>query len=130
MRIQTIKDGPKNVSVTVKGFCGGNFSPALILDITKLAAPTVGWKGLRLDSAVWAIQEKMGLYLWWGDKGDSESLLVLPMESRNAMRFDEGIPSPRISDGWEGKVYLSNFKFATVGEKFAAFFVLLDFDKQ
>ena len=129
MRVQTIKDGEKNLSIVIKGFCKGDFPTTLALDIKDYKEPPGGWHGLRLDSAIWAIQEKMGLYLWWGDQ-DSEKSLILPMESRNGMRFDEGIPSPRLKDGWKGQILLSNFKFETVNMPFAAFFILLDFDKQ
>ena len=99
-----------------------------ILELDKLEPPREGWKGLRLDSAVWAIQEKMGLYLWWEDPKGEEAL-VLPMESRNSVRFDEGIPSPRVENGWAGKMYLSSFRCED-GPLPKGFFVLLDFDKQ
>jgi hypothetical protein len=124
MIVQVIKDGPKNLSVLVRGLIRRDFKPTPIVELDKLTAPREGWKGLRLDSAVWAIQEKMGLYLWWED-GDG---FVLPMESRNAMRFDEGISSPRIENGWKGKVWLSSFKCDE--SRIMGFFVLLDFDKQ
>jgi hypothetical protein len=123
---QIIKEGEKNLSVLIKGMARADFEPAPILDVAKLKPPREGWKGLRLDSAVWAVQEKMGLYLWWG-KPDGEGSLVMPMESRNSVRFDEGIPSPRIESGWKGILYLSSFNCQMVPK---GFFVLLDFDKQ
>ena len=128
MLTQVIKDGQKNFSILIKGGVKGDFSATPILDISKLSAPATGWKGLRLDAAVWAIQEKMGMNLWWNNP-ESEADLVFPMESRNSMRFDEGIPSPRIADSWRGIMYLSSFRTTEIpGPK--TFFILLDFDKQ
>ena|SRR5215468_10508271 len=128
MQTQIMKDGQKNFSVFIKGITKGDFSPTPILDISKISAPATGWKGLRLDAAVWAIQEKMGMNLWWNNP-ESETDLVFPLESRNSMRLDEGIPSPRIADGWRGILYLSSFRTLEVpGPK--TFFILLDFDKQ
>lgn len=130
MLIQVIKDGPKNFSIMVKGFTTGEFKRTQIIDLDKMSGPREGWKGVRLDSAAWAIQEKMGLHLWWEDD-DAEHALALVMESRNAMRFDEGLPSPRVSEKWGKKMYLSSFKFESVKPCLrAAYFVLLDFDKQ
>lgn len=130
MEIQLIKDGAKNFSVMVKGWAQKDFNPIPIIDIEKLAKPTAGWKGVRLDSLTWAIQEKMGFHLWWED-GFKESDLILPLESRNSMRFDEGIPSPRVGDGWKRKIWLSSFKCLTNDPELAKhFFILLDFDKQ
>lgn len=121
-----LKDGKKNLQVRVTGIVSEDFPATPILEISKLARPDAGWKGLRLDSALWAIQEKAGLTIWWEvDKG--EAGLILPMESRNAMRFDTGIESPRIDKGWEGVVYLSSFHVKDEPKKF---FLLLDFDKQ
>jgi hypothetical protein len=128
MTVQLIKGGAKNHSILVKGFVRSDFTSTEILDMSD-AIKSSGLKGLRLDSAVWAIQEKMGLYLWW-EKEHTEENLALVMESRNGMRFDEGLPSPRVDDGWKGKLYLSSFKHQTTGIGPAAFVLLLDFDKQ
>lgn len=129
MRIQMIKEGEKNFSVMIKGFCKEDFSSVPVIDIEKLKPPTSGWKGVRLDSAVWAIQEKMGLYLWW-EKEVTEDTFLLPLESRNGMRFDEGIPSPRVKDGWGKKIWLSGFNVNIAPAGVKSFFILLDFDKQ
>lgn len=131
MLIQTIKEGEKNFSVLIKGMTTDDFSPVPIIDLKGFRPPTSGWKGIRLDSAVWAIQEKLGLYLWW-EKGKKETDLILPLESRNGMRFDEGIPSPRVTadGGWGKQIWLSSFNtnIAPAGQK--SFVLLLDFDKQ
>ena len=129
MLIQTIKEGEKNFSVTVKGFVRDDFKRVPIIDVEKFKPPTSGWKGVRLDSVAWAIQEKMGMYLWWEDD-DKETSLILPLESRNGMRYDEGIPSPRIKDGWTKKIWLSSFNTHIAPAGLKSFFLLLDFDKQ
>src|ERR1700730_3915732 len=128
MLVQIIKDGPKNLSLLVKGVVKKDFEPTPILELSKLTPTREGWKGLRLDSAVWVVQEKMGLPLWW-EEPKSEAALVVTMESRNSMRFDEGIPSPRIEKGWSGNMYLSSFGCEN-GPLPKGFCVLLDFDKQ
>lgn len=126
MLVQITKDGSKNFSILVKGIATKDFERTPILDLSKLMPPREGWKGIRLDSAVWAIQEKAGLTLWWGAE-DGESDLALPMESRNAMRFDEGLMSPRVIEGWKKILYLSSFHVVDEPKKFM---VILDFDKQ
>jgi hypothetical protein len=129
MLIQTIKEGEKNFSVMVKGFTRDDFKRVPVIDIEKFKPPTSGWKGVRLDSIAWAIQEKMGMYLWWEDE-DKESSLILPLESRNGMRYDEGVPSPRIKDGWTKRIWLSSFNTNIAPAGVKSFFILLDFDKQ
>lgn len=131
MLVQTIKEGEKNFSVLIKGMTTEDFPCVPIIDLKSFRPPTSGWKGIRLDSAAWAIQEKLGLYLWW-ESERKETNLILPLESRNFMRFDEGIPSPRIleSGGWGRRIFLSSFNtnIPPLGTK--SFFILLDFDKQ
>lgn len=128
MITRILQDGQKNCSVLVKGFTKEDFEPIPFLDITKLQAPREGWKGFRLDSAVWAIQEKMGLHLWWS-KPEGEEELVLPMESRNGIRFDTGLVSPRVDKGWGGVMYISSFRVSEIpGPK--SFMFVLELDKQ
>lgn len=133
MLVQVLKEGPKNLSILVKGIVTEDFGPLEVLDISKLSKPSEGWKGLRLDSAVWLIQEKMTLSLWWDahKEGDvyttKEEDLALVMESRNSVRYDEGIPSPRITDKWPGKLYISGARNMDAVKHFT---VVLDFDKQ
>lgn len=128
MITKIIRDGQKNCSILVKGFVKEDFDPTPILDVSKLERPREGWKGLRLDSAVWAIQEKMGLHLWWS-KPEGVDDLILPMESRNSIRLDEGLPSPRMNEGWRGIMYLSSFR-AGDPPGLKSFMFILDFDKQ
>jgi hypothetical protein len=99
----------RNVTFHVRG---------LLEDDLPLTPVDLGDKTLKITSLLWAIQEKMGLYLWW----DSNNLL-LPMESRNAMRFDQALNAPA---NWNGVIYLSSFGWAAPRK---AFFLIMDFDK-
>lgn len=128
MLVQILKDGPKNLTIAVRGIMGEDFDPLEILDIRKTAPPSEGWKGVRLDSAVWLVQEKATLRLWWSkDQGVKD--LIFPMESRNSVRLDEGLPSPRIiaPGEWPGKIWLSGKRNMDADK---AYFFILDLDKQ
>ena len=48
-------------------------------------------KAIRIDSVVFAIQEKAGFNLWWVGEG-GEKRLILPLESRGYFNF-EGMQS-------------------------------------
>jgi hypothetical protein len=106
----------RNVTLNVRGLLTKE------MPMTPISVKLEQVKGLKLASLVWAIQEKLGLYLWW-----DEETILLPLESRNSMRFDVGVPSP---DGWNGTLYLSSYGFtlppAAVQK---AFFLVLDFDR-
>ena len=132
MKVQILREGGKNLSLLAKGFATEDFGPDLLFDLTKLTPPREGWKGLRLDSAAWLIQEKMGLYLWWSAQAREEDL-ALVMESRNGLRLDEGIPTPRFGEEWAGKMFLSSFRTQDPPCSDRApktFILLLEFDKQ
>jgi len=88
-----------------------------VTDEFRIEIPTKQ-KLLKLSSAAWLIEEKMGFILSW----DPDSVLM-PLESRSNIRFDHAIPSP---DNWEGSLWLTPFK---VSDPPMAFFILLDFDK-
>ena len=49
-------------------------------------------KAMRIDSLVFAIQEKAGFNLWWVEGEGSEKRLILPLESRGFFNF-EGMQS-------------------------------------
>lgn len=125
MIVEVLRDGAKNLSILVKGIVEMDFTPIEILDIEKTTLPREPLKGIRLDSAAWLIQEKMGITLWW-EKKEKEENLIFIMESRNGLRLDEGIPSPRLGKGWGGKIYISGSN--VVGQK--AFCFTLEIDKQ
>jgi len=126
MLVKITKDGDKNLTVLIKGIVTEDFGRTPIVDLAKLRQSGEGLKGIRLDSIVWAIQEKLGLTLWWSEDGGEDSM-AMPMESRNSMRFDEGVESPRVKDGWQQKLYLSSFNCKDGPKKFL---VILQFDKQ
>lgn len=76
-------------------------------------------KGLKLSSLVWLIEEKMGLYLV---KNREE--VWIPMESRNSIRFDHGLPVE------EDTLWLVPFSNNDLGAKAdRSFFLVMDFDK-
>lgn len=128
MIARVLKDGQRNCSVLVKGFVTADFDPTPVLDIKRLETPREGWKGLRIDSVVWVVQEKMGLHLWW-QFPEGEEDLIWTMESRNSARFDDGVPSPRVEKGWGGILHLSSFRVAE-GTVPKGYMVILDLDKQ
>lgn len=134
MIVRILKDGPKNLTILVKGIVKADFGPELILDLKKTQQPSEPLKGIRLDSAVWLIQEKMTLELWWGaHQADKvwtlrEEDLALVMESRNFVRLDDGLPSPRVKeDKWDGKLYLTGRRNMDAAK---SFMFILDLDKQ
>jgi hypothetical protein len=128
MIFEVIKDGEKNHSFMVKGIIIPDAdvvkAPQIVLDLDKISPPSLGWKGLRLDSALWIVQEKMLLKLFW-EKQQDEVNLIFPMESRNSVRFDEGMRSPRVTH-WEKKIWMR----AVGVDAPKAFMFILDFDKQ
>lgn len=123
-----VKDGGKNLQVQISGFLSKDIEkPVCILDLddSSVTKPREGIKGLRFDAALWALQEKMGFYLWWEEAMEPKDLAIV-MESRNSMRFDVGLNSPRIDKGWGKKLWLTSFKV----DEAKGFFLILDFDKQ
>jgi len=112
-----IHDSNKNLKATITGIIDPEDETSLVvLDLRKLAGAPVG---IRLDSIVWLIEEKAGLRLYWGDT------LIIPMESRNFLRLDHPLDSPRSQ--WSGEVILRCPKTEASPK---AFFVHLEFDKQ
>lgn len=71
---------------------------------------------LKLTSLLWLIEEKMGFYLY-----KTEDEVWMPLESRNFLRFDQGIPIN--SD----ELWLRPFKTDQSGQR--TFFMIMDFDK-
>lgn len=86
-------DGLRNASVLVTGaFCKDE--TLTVLDVTKDFAHLP--KGVKIENLVWLIQEKATFHLLWGDE------FILPMESRNYVRFERGLECPR--EGWDGTI--------------------------
>jgi hypothetical protein len=113
-----LQDSHKNVKVTVSGFLdpGTDDSYLTVLNMDELSGNP---KGVRLDNLLWVIEEKATLYLCWGER------VIMPMESRNAIRFDAPLNSP--SDVREIKVFCRK---SVAGSLAGAFFLVLDLDKQ
>jgi hypothetical protein len=79
----------------------------------------LGAKNLKLSSLVWLIEEKMGLYIC-----QKPGEVWIPMESRNSVRFDHGLPIE------EEILFLHPFANTKLeGSKERAFFLVMDFDK-
>lgn len=119
--IEFPSDGRKNVIIKVSGFLMETLEWTDVLTFEKLAeAP----KKLKVQSVIYMIQEKMGLYLWWrlGEKIYSP---IFPLESRGKVDFDgmQGVNSP------EGAVGISISSFNQI-EVPKAFLLMLDMDKQ
>ena len=78
-------DTGKNITLRVSGFITKSFTiPQTIFDFSELR---LNPSKIRFESVVFAIQEKMGMYLWWKGK-ESNKTLILPLESRGAFNFE------------------------------------------
>lgn len=114
---KVLADGSKNYMVSVTGALDRDLADShTILDVSTLG------RRLKLESAVWLIQEKMGLVLWWG-KGTQ----LFPMESRNALKLERGLDSP---NDWDGTMQITSFGFDSNTLTPKRFWFILDFDKQ
>jgi hypothetical protein len=80
-------------------------------------------KAMRIDSVIFAIQEKLGFNLWWvGEAG--EKRLILPLESRGYFNF-EGMQSLQSKDS-KG-IAMESFN---LGASTKTFLILLDLVRQ
>lgn len=111
LRVNKVAGSQRNFTLHITGVVLGEM-PLTPIDVDSERSQ------LKLASLAWLIQEKMGLYLSW-----DKQTIMLPMESRNAIRFDTSIKAP---DGWNGRIWLSSFGY-TPPQK--VFFLVLDFDK-
>jgi hypothetical protein len=109
-------DGQKNVTVLIKGILDEELRLTPILLVEKLSGQP---KKMKLTEALWVVQEKMGIVLWW-----AKDTLILPMESRNSIRLDRGWDSPQ---NWQGIVMISSFNWS---QHYKYFTIELGFDKQ
>ena len=73
-----------------------------LLSISDLARPEM--KGLKVESVLFVLQEKMGLLLWWDEQATD---LILPLESRGYFSFAYPIHCPQ---GWNGEIWWTAFK--------------------
>jgi len=118
-------DASKNCTAWVRGELQPEDEGKLIefLDLEKIAVAATGRKAttLQLASALWTLQEKMGLVIWTSEDAHPCHHMLLLMESRNFIRFDRTV---QLND-WDGKLYMEAFK---VDER-KRFWFQLDFDK-
>lgn len=123
MDIKVVAGGQNSLVVQVTGILTKDLSqPVTILDMAKVE----GAKRLRLDSMVFAVQEKLGCLFWWKMKEQDEPVLMLPVESRG--RFDwEAIRGLHTPDGELEAVRMSTFGFTP---PWKALTIMLDFTKQ
>jgi hypothetical protein len=125
---RTTADGERNASISVTGTFLIDEPEIVILDIKKHLTP-VPPKGVKIENLVWLLQEKLTLLLFWGT-----TEFILPMESRNYVRFDRGIQSPHL-DKWDGTLRVTasnvqnpnNYDRINFSPKY--FTIILDLDK-
>lgn len=118
--IKRLADGHKNVILNVSGMLTEELP---VTDICVFSSLDHSPKALKIESLVFAIQEKMGFYLWW--KKGKETTLILPLEGRGGLGF-EGMQCLHSPEGAEA-IAISSFGWAAPQK---AFMILLDMVKQ
>lgn len=122
---RTLGDSSKNCRVNVSGWVASDIlddKPVVVLDINKLRDSP---KSMRIDSIWWLIEEKMGLRLWW-----KVGYFLLPMESRNSIRFDAPLLSRDFAPPeWDGKLWMSTHDVGSNTTKSKYFTFGLDMEK-
>lgn len=116
-------DASKNCTSWTRGWADpGWHSPAEFLTLNMVASAATGRRPrtMQLVSALWTLQEKLGLFIWTAPEPRPENLLLV-MESRNFIRLDR----PLSLDNWEGRLYIEPFN---VPER-KWFWFQFDFDK-
>lgn len=99
--------GNKNLTVQVTGILEAmpDGTPAeLLFSMQSDELAQLAKTRLRIDSVLFALQEKMGILLWWDKEGKN---LILPLESRGAFSFVQPIVADK---EWDGNMYWSAFK--------------------
>jgi hypothetical protein len=104
LRVKIPQQGKKHAVIVASGYLDGDAAITLfsIMDLTP--QPT----SLYLTEAIWGLQGKLGVNLFWGMRGSKEEELLLPMESRGRFDFSafRGLASPK---DWDGNVILRSF---------------------
>ena len=114
-------DGAKNVTVRVRGQFVRHES-VLFFDRGKLRKD-MPFRDLLLSSALWTVNEKLGLFIWSDETRRNAEDLVLLMESRNAVQFEREIGFPA---EWDGKLWLEPFNLQAATNGWFMFFLELD----
>lgn len=120
LRIEMNADGAKNTILHVSGILTEDLPQTDIVSFSMLAGNP---KKLKIEAFVFAIQEKMGFYLWW--RSGNDYTLILPLESRGGLGF-EGMQCLHSPAGAEA-IAASSFNWAAPGK---AFLLMLDITKQ
>lgn len=120
LRVNIISEGSKHATVAISGYLTGDSA------ITVLTAKSLNPqpKSLQIEAITHAIQEKMGIFLEWGRKGEQEAEVILPMESKGKLDFSafRGLPSPA---DWDGALILRSFNFQLEPKAERKYFLLL-----
>lgn len=117
LRVKQVAGSQKNLTLQIRGLVSKDYR-----DLSSFPVEEKFDRGLpKLSSALWVIQEKLCLYLWWNPED-----LLLPMESRNSVRFDHALQPP---EGWNGTMYLSASNWNKPDPMGKAFLLVLDFDR-
>lgn len=106
LHTQTLGDASKNVALWVRGEVLPEDSMVELFRLDQFAADARGKRPrtVMLVSALWTLEEKLGLRIWTNKDRRPEHLLLL-MESRNFIRFDREMPLEK----WEGTLYLDPY---------------------
>ena len=85
MEVKIVTEGHTGVVVRVRGSLNEK-APLKVYNLIDFNKLNPVPKALKLDSVVFAIQEKMGVILWWRKERGSE--LMLPLESRGRLDWE------------------------------------------
>lgn len=121
-RTTLVADGSRNASVHVVGAYWDPL-PLCVFDAQKHFKEA---KRIKIESLVWLLQEKLTLLLYWSHPDEND--FMLPMESRNYVRFDRGLESPKT---WNGELWVKpeNIKRSEEDTLDKHFMFILDLDK-
>lgn len=124
LNVQFLGDASKNCTAWVRGQVNqeDELKATEFLNLNDIAAAATGRRPrtLQLASALWTLQEKLGLYVWTEERKELKDLLLI-MESRNFIRLERDISL----ENWSGKLYLEPFNITAP----RMFWFQLDFDK-
>lgn len=125
---RTLGDGARNVQVLVTGVLESDCGPTEIVDLDVLAGSP---KAVKVTSALWIIQEKMGLRVCWGvGTVPTPENLIFVAESRNSLRFQDGLTSTKLPSSWTRKIWINSYGFDSNAYTPKCFTLLIDLDKQ
>ena len=115
---EIVTNGAKGTILRVSGVIDKAQPAQDLFTFEELNSPT----GLRLDSVVFALQEKMGVILWW--KTPEGGILMMPLESRGRLDW-EAVGALQSPNGASG-IMMSTFKV----DEPKVFTFIMDFTKR